>query len=379
MNIPNQIEEFVCPISKQIFKEPVVASDGFFYEKHCILEWLKTKNLSPMTNLVISKNVHSCIFFNNLLKTFLENNPEEVRNQFAPSFDHVDNIDILNEIIKERRYVSLLKYRSFIMSKFQNYKIIKDLAKSNQHQVIMHLVDNVIDLNEKIHGRRLVHDLCQYSTPEMIKYIIDKGVDLECQDDTQSRPIHFICQYSTPEMIKYIIDKGVDLECLDNEQWKPIHLICRYSTPEMIKYIIDEGVDLECQNSYQWKPIHLICRNSTPKMIKYIIDKGVDLECQNDEQWKPIHLICRYSIPEMIKYIIDKGVDLECQVNEWKPIHYICRYSTPEMIKYIMASYPRDKICNIIDRIVYLIKRNKNVEDKQAFINFIKTTLELVS
>ena len=43
----------------------------------------------------------------------------------------------------------------------------------------------------------------------MIRYIIDKGVDLECETDTKSKPIHIICKYSTPEMFQYMSDKGL--------------------------------------------------------------------------------------------------------------------------------------------------------------------------
>ncbi len=43
-------EGYLCPISQEIFQEPVVASDGHTYEKHNIVEWLRRgNNRSPMT------------------------------------------------------------------------------------------------------------------------------------------------------------------------------------------------------------------------------------------------------------------------------------------------------------------------------------------
>ena len=44
----------VCPITYDIFKEPVVLSDGHTYEKEAIVTWLKHKSVSPMTNLQLS-------------------------------------------------------------------------------------------------------------------------------------------------------------------------------------------------------------------------------------------------------------------------------------------------------------------------------------
>ncbi|XP_034051340.1 WD repeat, SAM and U-box domain-containing protein 1 [Thalassophryne amazonica] len=45
-------DEFLCPITRELMKEPVIAADGYSYEKDAIESWIKTKNRSsPMTNL----------------------------------------------------------------------------------------------------------------------------------------------------------------------------------------------------------------------------------------------------------------------------------------------------------------------------------------
>ncbi|CAH2305585.1 WD repeat, SAM and U-box domain-containing 1 isoform X1 [Pelobates cultripes] len=47
-NIP---DEFLCPITCEIMKDPVIASDGYSYERSAIENWISTKRTSPMTNL----------------------------------------------------------------------------------------------------------------------------------------------------------------------------------------------------------------------------------------------------------------------------------------------------------------------------------------
>lgn len=43
--------EFLCPITQEIMREPVICSDGFTYEKQAIVEWFMSgKYTSPMTN-----------------------------------------------------------------------------------------------------------------------------------------------------------------------------------------------------------------------------------------------------------------------------------------------------------------------------------------
>ncbi|XP_068616809.1 WD repeat, SAM and U-box domain-containing protein 1 [Brachionichthys hirsutus] len=45
-------DEFLCPITRELMKEPVLAADGHTYESQAIESWINTKNRSsPMTNL----------------------------------------------------------------------------------------------------------------------------------------------------------------------------------------------------------------------------------------------------------------------------------------------------------------------------------------
>ncbi|XP_035485020.1 WD repeat, SAM and U-box domain-containing protein 1 isoform X2 [Scophthalmus maximus] len=45
-------DEFLCPITRELMKEPVIAADGYSYEREAIDSWVNTKNRSsPMTNL----------------------------------------------------------------------------------------------------------------------------------------------------------------------------------------------------------------------------------------------------------------------------------------------------------------------------------------
>ena len=45
-----------CPISRDIMREPVTASDGQTYERSAIVSWLANHNTSPITNEIISSN-----------------------------------------------------------------------------------------------------------------------------------------------------------------------------------------------------------------------------------------------------------------------------------------------------------------------------------
>ncbi|NXY87717.1 WSDU1 protein, partial [Alcedo cyanopectus] len=45
-------DEFLCPITRELMKDPVIAADGYSYEKEAMENWLSTqRRSSPMTNL----------------------------------------------------------------------------------------------------------------------------------------------------------------------------------------------------------------------------------------------------------------------------------------------------------------------------------------
>ncbi|XP_031226202.1 WD repeat, SAM and U-box domain-containing protein 1 isoform X3 [Mastomys coucha] len=47
-------DEFICPITREVMKDPVIASDGYSYEREAMESWIhKKKRTSPMTNLAL--------------------------------------------------------------------------------------------------------------------------------------------------------------------------------------------------------------------------------------------------------------------------------------------------------------------------------------
>jgi hypothetical protein len=55
-DLENMIDYLICPITKDIMIDPVVASDGHAYDKKAIIEWLKVNNTSPVTRQVLEND-----------------------------------------------------------------------------------------------------------------------------------------------------------------------------------------------------------------------------------------------------------------------------------------------------------------------------------
>jgi hypothetical protein len=50
-------KEYECPITKDLMTDPVVLTDGFSYERKAIVEWMKSKVVSPMTGITVSDSI----------------------------------------------------------------------------------------------------------------------------------------------------------------------------------------------------------------------------------------------------------------------------------------------------------------------------------
>ncbi|XP_066142356.1 WD repeat, SAM and U-box domain-containing protein 1-like isoform X2 [Euwallacea fornicatus] len=72
-------DEFLCPITHEIMREPVTCSDGFTYERNAIAEWFMSgKFTSPMTNEILGNTEFSAnLELRDEIRKFLENFEEE--------------------------------------------------------------------------------------------------------------------------------------------------------------------------------------------------------------------------------------------------------------------------------------------------------------
>jgi U-box domain len=81
-NVPHL---FICPISQEVMKVPVIAEDGFTYERESITTWFQNKSTSPMTNEIIGK----LLIPNHSLKSEIEQWQESRVHSALPGYsDH---------------------------------------------------------------------------------------------------------------------------------------------------------------------------------------------------------------------------------------------------------------------------------------------------
>jgi ankyrin repeat protein len=93
-NFTFDIADLTCIICREIFSNPVFASDGRIYDKRCLEDYLKKRNIGILDN---SKKINSVYFenfiFNQILKKYKEeNNIKEIDHELEDFlYQHKEN------------------------------------------------------------------------------------------------------------------------------------------------------------------------------------------------------------------------------------------------------------------------------------------------
>jgi len=117
-NIPNDIpKEFICPITNEIMKDPVILTDGHIYEKSAIKQWLENHNTSPLTKIIVDKDILIPCF---ILRAQIEEYIEKLEKREESKIKSKRKPTEYNLYVKER--MSILKQQN-------PDKMVKDIMK----------------------------------------------------------------------------------------------------------------------------------------------------------------------------------------------------------------------------------------------------------
>ena len=76
------VPTFRCPITGEVFEDPVVTSDGHTYESAAIAEWFLYRQISPLTNMRLASTQ---LLPNHALKRAIEECMNDALNEVDPA------------------------------------------------------------------------------------------------------------------------------------------------------------------------------------------------------------------------------------------------------------------------------------------------------
>jgi hypothetical protein len=163
-----------CPITLQIFCEPVMASDGHIYERVAIDEILSKNNpVSPITKETLTKTLVTSHVSISIRDEILQKYPDLKKDVYVPIKTHTKYKDQVSQIIKDKQFQHLLH-----IIEFQPKLFVKDdlmvLFQNGSNDVIKYVIDNLVDINQSRGNNmwRIPHYICRYCNGEIIQYML---------------------------------------------------------------------------------------------------------------------------------------------------------------------------------------------------------------
>lgn len=196
-------DNYLCPITLQIFLNPYTAEDENNYEFDEISHWLEINNISPMTGEMMGYNLVKNYSLINEIEDYINKNSNFKNEQYKKDFHFYENKVIHN--LKNKKFHNILKYKNIDLNKIIPF--LKDLMKVDEYAI--HIIN--FSNYEKANcgkGSKLIHYISKFSSLKVLKYAIDKNMDLEAEDNQGWRPLHIVCYNGDIEKIKFLLNSG---------------------------------------------------------------------------------------------------------------------------------------------------------------------------
>jgi len=343
ITIELDMHDICCPITKQIFLFPVLASDGFTYEKSAIKKWFKmNNNISPMTGKKVDDTDYKKnIIIADMVTHILDKNPNLAEEQYKIeevykiekkiyTFNSIieairdDNLDVdtIEEIVDFTNINVDIDDNYNIMSLFWTHKSIGELVeKINIGESGMSIRE---DNDDSDNPCRIVNscffNLC---SNEIIKTVIDKTPLLELADNFGYTILdRAIKNDQNIDIIEYILHKSTDFNifidtCDENNVFQ---VLCELSQNENIynslmiivrKYIEHYKKNKSKVFSDGQMYIHYACQYGLLDLVDLLYNAGgADLNSKTEYDYTCIDVAYDNDKIKIVEYLLDKNVDI---------------------------------------------------------------------
>lgn len=342
-------EDIYCPITKQIYYDPVIIEDGYTYEREAIIEWMHHNAISPLTGSKLNNKlfIHNKWLKNRINEMLLLDEglkKEQYQLQNNITLDEVLSLK-LGEI-----NAKLIDVNRVVLGTIQshNYKKFKNMLKTTSNNIsnnnyVINIINKVeFSLEHGDIGLMFASHILNYGSDNVVLYMLNKlskdDIDYYNSSDVSNygKFIFDICK-NHGEMINILINKGVNIDIKNKHGHTILHEICLYSSYDSINILFkNKSVDIHKYINSEDKdgdtPIFYACENiDNDLIIRYLIENGADI----NKKSKSDYFIHRYIVQknilsqhfdiEMLKYLKNMGINMDViDMHGNNPIYYIC-------------------------------------------------------
>lgn len=280
MSFKDVVELFVCPLSKQLMREPIwLVADEKFYESDELDYWFDQNGFkSPKTNENISCKTIKFVKINSLLSDLIEKFPDLEKVRYVKTREIIKQFQTYKnevfEIIEKSDWNSLTKYKNYSLVNL-GFNKIRSIILSKKVDVIKYVIDNCVDLDSPITISSILFrkttwkliNLVAHSSDsaELITHLVSLGADVDNQcDNDLFTPLHQSIHNQNWNVVKCLVDNGANLNSVTSRDTPCFALLCEYGPNDLIKYCYDKAKTNNILHHFELNHmIHRINLNTT--------------------------------------------------------------------------------------------------------------------
>jgi len=377
----NQIRDLIiCPITLQIFCEPVIASDGITYEKSAITKLKK----SPISGATFIGTPYYSYLAKNVVDNFLTAYPEYKKDQYIPVYKYTEYANEVYTFVNAGLYNKLLHFTDFDiinMSTGSNSCIFDILTKCND-DIIKHVIDNMTNLNNRGKYGTILNCVIKLSNVNILKYLISKeGININAKSQNGNTAIFDTFDETNLsfsfEKFKLLIDNGIDIKIVNSNNENIIHYILKFGTIEILEYVQQKYVDI----SHLSVDIEYIVGYSNYSMLMFLDHHNLIGGGENMHM-RMIQSVLKNNKFKMLKYFDENGGFGKINIARELPTILTTAFtnSSFKVIKYLVdKNIYNNKSTNIdIKNAINILRGNKNISHTKKFLlaKYIKKEIE---
>jgi len=265
----DQLSDFICPITQEIMFDPVIAADGFTYEKEAIERHFQNKNTSPITNEELdSKALMANKLIRSIVSSLLDKNPIYKQDVYVTE---TLKLQLLQAATKPNQ---LAEFKSTIE---QDRRLLLLPLDSNQTTILQHICEQSSDLIQ-IYLPELLKQLDETDWLTLMKFRPPqywlKTLASACESHLSDAKDFY-------EQLQKALNINIDpqnmaLYAID-ENHLPLFKLATQCLPNI-------NMPIDCHYNTL---LHLVALKGHTEMVKYLALADANLKIKNADQLKP--------------------------------------------------------------------------------------------
>jgi ankyrin repeat protein len=299
MTLVEPKDNLFCPLTLQLFTEPVFAKDGHTYEKQAIEKWFQSHQTSPITRQEISTELIPNYDKKNQIDRFRQKHKICTVNEFLITIDNLN--------LKEFKQLKIISpYLHAI--KFDDYPSLRTATEpeiieiKNQHNSITTALCIAADSCDS--------DMCQ----ELLKL----GANVNETNGFFWTPLHFASVNGYTEIVELLLQHKANVNSLCVGNFTPLtlmlsnfsqrsHLIKKRS--EIAIKLIQSCEDVTIPTDDMNTALHFAARETNIEIVDLLLKKFANVNVQNKNKSTPLHFSIALGDKEIFLRLLSAGAD----------------------------------------------------------------------